>query len=213
MLYCPVPSATTERVFSINAGLEASTVTPGSSAPEASLTTPAMDPCACASVEKRRRTATTNDPSQSGFMLPPAEVAKGPRDQCGKRRLVSADATTACRGLQGESTLLRNANSTACRANAHFWIAAIFDFASDRHDDSGQIMISANFADVATWMCVADLRLFVTLRSIALLGACVWLAACGSHRSASRTGPPPRENHADEPEWFADAPRRLLRAS
>src|SRR4029434_9101247 len=76
-LYCPVPSVTTVRVFSISAGLEASTVTPGSSAPEESLTTPAMDPCARAYVEKRRRTATTSDPSLNGFMLPPTEVAKG----------------------------------------------------------------------------------------------------------------------------------------
>src|SRR5262245_46072819 len=74
-------------------------------------------------------------------------------------------------------------------------------------------MISANFADVATWMCVADLRLFVTLRSIALLGG---VCLAGRVRQ-----PPKRQpnrtasagDHADESEWFADAPRRLLRAS
>ena len=42
MRYWPVASLTTERTFSINAGLAASTVTPGSTAPEASLTTPAI---------------------------------------------------------------------------------------------------------------------------------------------------------------------------
>jgi hypothetical protein len=36
MRYCPVPSVTAERVFSISAGLDASTVTPGSTAPDAS---------------------------------------------------------------------------------------------------------------------------------------------------------------------------------
>ena len=39
----PLESVVTERVFSVSAGLEASTVTPGSTAPEASFTVPAMD--------------------------------------------------------------------------------------------------------------------------------------------------------------------------
>src|SRR5687768_712283 len=42
ILYWPVPSVTTERTFSMSAGLDASTTTPGSTAPEASLTTPAI---------------------------------------------------------------------------------------------------------------------------------------------------------------------------
>src|SRR6476660_635495 len=46
MRYWPEPSVTTERVFSISAGLAASTVTPGRTPPEESLTTPAI--CACA---------------------------------------------------------------------------------------------------------------------------------------------------------------------
>src|SRR5215831_2830354 len=44
--YWPVPSVMALRVFSISAGLAASTVTPGSTAPDVSLTTPAMDACA-----------------------------------------------------------------------------------------------------------------------------------------------------------------------
>src|SRR5262245_43778871 len=44
--YWPVPSVTPVRTFSINAGLAASTVTPGSTAPETSLTTPLMVACA-----------------------------------------------------------------------------------------------------------------------------------------------------------------------
>src|SRR5665213_21797 len=44
--YCPDPSVTAARVFSISAGLAASTVTPGRTAPELSFTTPAMDACA-----------------------------------------------------------------------------------------------------------------------------------------------------------------------
>src|SRR2546425_10557970 len=42
MLDRPSPSVTTLRTFSIRAGLAASTVTPGSTPPEASLTTPAI---------------------------------------------------------------------------------------------------------------------------------------------------------------------------
>src|SRR5688572_16489075 len=42
MRYCPVPSLTTVRVFSMSAGLDASTVTPGSTAADGSRTTPAI---------------------------------------------------------------------------------------------------------------------------------------------------------------------------
>jgi hypothetical protein len=46
IVYWPLPSVTADRVFSIRAGLAASTVTPGRTAPDASLTTPAIDPWA-----------------------------------------------------------------------------------------------------------------------------------------------------------------------
>jgi hypothetical protein len=41
--YWPAPSVTAVRTFSINAGLDASTVTPGSTAPDESRTAPAID--------------------------------------------------------------------------------------------------------------------------------------------------------------------------
>ena len=41
-----MPSVTAVRTFSISAGLDASTVTPGSSAPDVSFTSPAIDACA-----------------------------------------------------------------------------------------------------------------------------------------------------------------------
>src|SRR5215470_1144270 len=44
--YCPVPSVTALRDFSISAELAASTVTPGSTAPDESFTTPASVACA-----------------------------------------------------------------------------------------------------------------------------------------------------------------------
>src|SRR5687767_13125960 len=50
MRYWPVSSVTTDLTFSMSAGLAASTVTPGRTAPDASLTTPAIDACAYAIV-------------------------------------------------------------------------------------------------------------------------------------------------------------------
>src|SRR5438045_1163987 len=51
MRYCPDPSVTTVRTFSISAGLAASTVTPGKNAPDASLAAPAIVPSTCAYVD------------------------------------------------------------------------------------------------------------------------------------------------------------------
>src|SRR6185295_11636817 len=62
MRYWPAPSVTALRTFSIRAGLAASTVTPGRTAPDASFTTPAMAPlelCADAVVAASRRLQTT----------------------------------------------------------------------------------------------------------------------------------------------------------
>src|SRR5205809_3303308 len=55
--YSPVSSLTTERTFSINTGLAASTITPGSTAPAAYMTTPVMADCANAVTG---RSTTTN---------------------------------------------------------------------------------------------------------------------------------------------------------
>src|SRR5688572_11028233 len=57
MRYWPVPSVTAERTFSMSAGLEASTVTPGSTAPEASRTVPVREAWAN-TVPGRSRTTT-----------------------------------------------------------------------------------------------------------------------------------------------------------
>src|SRR5438874_1927453 len=48
ILYWPDPSVIAVRTFSMSAGLAASTVTPGSTAPDASLTVPAIAPVPCA---------------------------------------------------------------------------------------------------------------------------------------------------------------------
>ncbi len=51
--YCPVPSVTAERIFSVSAGLVASTLTPGNTAPDVSRTTPAMVACPNAAADVR----------------------------------------------------------------------------------------------------------------------------------------------------------------
>src|SRR4026209_91461 len=59
MRYRPWSSVTVDRTFSISAGLAASTVTPGRTAPDPSRTTPVMLLCARADAGKRRNEDTT----------------------------------------------------------------------------------------------------------------------------------------------------------
>jgi hypothetical protein len=56
-----VASLTTDRTFSIRTGLAASTVVPGNTAPDVSLTTPVMAPCADAEAGRSKRTNRTAD--------------------------------------------------------------------------------------------------------------------------------------------------------
>src|SRR5262245_2398018 len=51
--YCPVASVLTDRTFSIRTGLATSTVTPGSTPPDTSLTTPVIAPCAAAGADMK----------------------------------------------------------------------------------------------------------------------------------------------------------------
>src|SRR6185436_5857696 len=80
ILYCPWPSVTADRERSISAGLDASTVTPGSTAPEESRTTPAIAVCPWAkrSREQRRtaavRTRRTNTRVRSPMMPPEVKL-------------------------------------------------------------------------------------------------------------------------------------------
>src|SRR5215467_14328793 len=68
ILYCPSPSVTTVRVFSIRAGLEASTVTPGITPPLASRTTPAIA-CANAAVWPIAKHAIASTPSLAILLI------------------------------------------------------------------------------------------------------------------------------------------------
>src|SRR5262245_25519566 len=58
----PRSSVIVVRTFSIRTGLEASTVTPGSVAPDASLAEPVMDACAKAATGTKMATATRSTP-------------------------------------------------------------------------------------------------------------------------------------------------------
>ena len=58
MRYWPVPSVTDVRDRSMSAGLDASTVTPGSTAPDASRTTPVMEACAKSAAGTIRTSST-----------------------------------------------------------------------------------------------------------------------------------------------------------
>src|SRR5688500_17094985 len=69
--YWPPPSVTAVRTFSIRAGLDASTVTPGSTAPEASLTTPVIDACAHASAGRPKAITNRKRTRCTARILPP----------------------------------------------------------------------------------------------------------------------------------------------
>src|SRR5687767_14027571 len=92
--YWPEPSVTADRVFSISAGLAISTVTPGSTAPDVSLATPAIVACwarAVAGSRGRHMNAPANMAS-ARFILPPEGLIRTGSD--------GADATPVQRVLQ-----------------------------------------------------------------------------------------------------------------
>src|SRR5262245_9161479 len=75
MRYWPEPSVTALRTFSMSAGLAASTVTPGSTAPELSLTIPVIDACACANAGAIANMNTTRRTHWTPRIHPPGRWA------------------------------------------------------------------------------------------------------------------------------------------
>jgi hypothetical protein len=69
MRYWPASSVTATRTFSIRAGLEASTVTPGSTPPDWSLTVPVRVPCANASDGSRAAATTIKTDLEAPLMV------------------------------------------------------------------------------------------------------------------------------------------------
>ena len=76
MRYWPEPSVTAVRTFSMSAGLAASTVTPGSTAPDVSFTTPVIDAWA---IRRRWQQGQTEKrhhaPGNARFIVPPEGLA------------------------------------------------------------------------------------------------------------------------------------------
>src|SRR5688572_10095759 len=77
--YWPDPSVTEDRTFSIRTSLAASTVTPGSTAPDESVTTPVIVDCAAACAGSRRA-GTTRNSAKVSFLMG-ASVRCGLREQ------------------------------------------------------------------------------------------------------------------------------------
>src|SRR5678816_3765165 len=88
MRYCPVPSLTTVRVFSMSAGLDASTVTPGSTAADASRTTPAIVAWAKTRLGSSKTPATAATTFTTGYIDDLLEPSPASR-RCGNRATLS----------------------------------------------------------------------------------------------------------------------------
>src|SRR5438477_10118798 len=106
----PVPSETAERVFSMRAGLETSTVTPGNTAPDVSFTTPVIDACANATAGNRTRHANMPNVLTALTTLPP-EIE---RDYTNQERKVMPRLT----GCQRPDDVFTEIN----RLNSDIWM-------------------------------------------------------------------------------------------
>src|SRR5262249_45543301 len=78
MRYCPAASLVAVRVFSIRTGLDASTVAPGSTAPDESLTVPARATCAYSADGTHHTAAVMSKPLTICGMNSPLEKAVSP---------------------------------------------------------------------------------------------------------------------------------------
>src|SRR6266849_6270635 len=91
MRYSPRSSVTALRTFSMRTGLDASTVTPGSTAPDVSVTTPAMVaelvPCAGTGAELKIRNAVAQRPRHvMRHMEAPFRTKRSPKDGMNRGR-------------------------------------------------------------------------------------------------------------------------------
>src|ERR1051325_6989107 len=115
MRYWPVVSVMTERTFSMSAGLVASTVTPGRTAPDVSRTTPVMVACADAVAGKsRRRERTAAEPRASVRIVFSSSDKKGSHGDDDRRRVNVAEEYTRHR-QPGPYTFMTNAGGVRAR--------------------------------------------------------------------------------------------------
>src|SRR4030095_5678108 len=106
MRYWPEPSVTALRTFSMRAGLAASTRTPGSTAPELSLTIPVIDACARANAGAITNMNTTRRTHWTPRIHPPGRWATAMVEiPYGMRRVMTAlpNAGRFCVGLSAMS--------------------------------------------------------------------------------------------------------------
>jgi len=126
ILYWPVASVVTARTFSMSAGLAASTVTPGSTAPDVSLTTPASDGADCANAVEAPRTPSTT---------------RTPRKPRISRTLKTNFMSTSCARMRIEQAVRCTASgniSTNCLAPTY-----AFDIAALGEDDESMRLDSS----------------------------------------------------------------------
>src|SRR5207248_7931183 len=89
ILYVPLASVVAERTFSIKAGLLASTVTPGNTAPVASFTVPANALCARAVAgSASHASTTTNNIGIRLLVMPVPPQSRSYRPVCAGDRLM-----------------------------------------------------------------------------------------------------------------------------
>src|SRR3954453_16305842 len=87
MRYRPFASVVTERTFSISAGLLASTVTPGSTAPVVSFTTPANELCARAVAGSSRHPNATANKNPIRLLNMPLLLSRQVRQRFSSERI------------------------------------------------------------------------------------------------------------------------------
>src|SRR3954462_5502317 len=87
MRYRPFASVVTDRTFSISAGLLASTVTPGSTAPVVSFTTPANELCARAVAGSSRHPNATANKNPIRLLNMPLLLSRQVRQRFSSERI------------------------------------------------------------------------------------------------------------------------------
>src|SRR6187431_2082955 len=106
MRYWPLPSVTTALAPSISAGLDASTVTPGSTPPEVSLTTPVIDAWAYAAAgTTASHVSTTAASRRDGLRFTLTSCSRFVLETKTRRR---GQSTVVLEGFRWQAELLRH---------------------------------------------------------------------------------------------------------
>src|SRR5437870_9642644 len=140
MRYCPAPSVTAVRTFSIRTGLAASTLTPGSTPPDSSLTVPVRVPCANAADGSRRAAIRIKMAFDAQRMVVLLQYGVGSGIQCFLYIFVNADLTRDHRLLDGRALRDRILDEVAQRvrqAAATHTIGRLVSISVGEHKEAG----------------------------------------------------------------------------